>query len=346
MIVHSVNTRNNYDGLRLGAALVVLVFHAWPLAGWGHPPQVAGWRVYTLAVFVFFAVSGQLITRSWDRDSRARAYALKRAARILPALVTVVVITAMLLGPLFSTLTPAEYYMSANTWNYLLNILFVAQYPLPGVFETNPSQAVNGSLWSLGPEVLCYGLVALFGPSWLRRYPRARPLATAALAAAFLGASMAVAQVAGLGWLRITLVAMSVFFAASFVEILSPRRSHVLAFALAATLTFGSMVNLPYAELFVVPCLPYIVRYLGEQSTPGIRAVAAKGDFSYGVYLWGFPFTQMAVSMFPSDPVKIMAIAILCTALAAYLSWNIVERPALSHARKLLSRRLGPRERQ
>ena len=55
---------NNFDAIRLIAAVVVVIGHAWPLTGLPDAPSVATIPIHGLAVFVFFSLSGYLITQS------------------------------------------------------------------------------------------------------------------------------------------------------------------------------------------------------------------------------------------------------------------------------------------
>ena len=54
---------NNFDVLRLVAAVMVLVSHSFALSGQGEP-HLGGLALGTLGVVVFFGISGFLIARS------------------------------------------------------------------------------------------------------------------------------------------------------------------------------------------------------------------------------------------------------------------------------------------
>lgn len=61
---------NNLNLIRMAAALAVLVSHAWPIAlgpGVAEPlSRALGVALGTLAVQVFFAISGFLVARSFE----------------------------------------------------------------------------------------------------------------------------------------------------------------------------------------------------------------------------------------------------------------------------------------
>ena len=62
-----------------------------------------------------------------------------------------------MIGAAATTLPLSAYFAHHGTWQFLLNIAFYLKLYLPGVFtDRRLGGAVNGSLWSLFPEVLCY----------------------------------------------------------------------------------------------------------------------------------------------------------------------------------------------
>ncbi len=91
---------NNFDLLRLLAAWAVLVSHSFAVVGEPEPLHQFGTTLGYVGVLVFFAVSGLLIRRSWEYDPSPRDFWIKRGLRLLPALATVAVLTAFVLGPL------------------------------------------------------------------------------------------------------------------------------------------------------------------------------------------------------------------------------------------------------
>src|SRR6185295_17175323 len=90
-------------------------------------------------------------------------YARNRALRILPALFVVVILSAFVLGPALTTLPLLQYLGDAELRGFLGNIVLLPQTTsLPGVFETPPPKlGVNGSLWTLPYEGLCYALLPI-----------------------------------------------------------------------------------------------------------------------------------------------------------------------------------------
>ena len=148
----SASRDNVFDVLRLAAAMAVLFSHCYPLTGRDEPVLgVTGETLGDIGVSVFFAISGFLVTRSFMLDSRPRAFAAKRALRLLPALIVCVWLLALVLGPLTTTLPLSDYLTTPQTWIYPLRSSLLVTFAghLPGVFGSNPlPDAVDGSLWT------------------------------------------------------------------------------------------------------------------------------------------------------------------------------------------------------
>jgi peptidoglycan/LPS O-acetylase OafA/YrhL len=53
------------------------------------------------------------------------------------------------------------------------------------------------------------------------------------------------------------------------------------------------------------------------------------GDFSYGIYLYGFPVEQYYATIVTNNFLAYLAASIATTAFLAVFSWFLVEKPAL-----------------
>lgn len=159
------------DHVRLVAALAVLISHAWPLAlGRGMPEPLAGLlgsKLGGLAVLVFFFLSGVLISQSAHnamKKNRKLLFVESRVRRIYPGLLVALVITVLIAIATGATPTVPEAVL------YVVRALSLVslEHNLTGAFSNNPyPDAVNGPLWTLFYEVLCYALIA--GVIWLGR---------------------------------------------------------------------------------------------------------------------------------------------------------------------------------
>src|SRR5262249_14567840 len=140
-----------FDALRLGAAVAVLVSHAFDFVGQSpsEPFRVFAGTNISLggtATYVFFLISGFLVTASLMRTRSVGEFALKRAARILPGLIGVVCVTALLIGPALTIRPLAEYFSDPRFTSYFLNAVLITKPSLPGVLGDT---TINGSIWTL-----------------------------------------------------------------------------------------------------------------------------------------------------------------------------------------------------
>ncbi|MEM9262327.1 MAG: acyltransferase [Pseudomonadota bacterium] len=326
---------NNFDAIRLFAAGLVLVSHSFEIAGGGREASpLVRWTGQIsfgeLGVLIFFSVSGFLITLSLQRTPDVRSFLEKRARRLLPALIVNVVVLAFIVGPLMTTMPFAAYLTDAATWRFLANgVLVNIQWSLPGVFENAViPYAVNYPLWSLLFEAICYFLILALG-----RSGGLRPLFVGVL---FVGL-MAVyampelrAQGAWADFLyRLSLVCPS--FAAGALAALCAddiRLDGRFALTAGLILVAGGVVG-GIVPLFSVAGV-YLVLWCGFAQA-GVLAQAGRfGDFSYGLYLWGWPVQQLTEIYAPSSNGFInLAIAAPTTLTLAIISWRYIEAPSL-----------------
>src|SRR5260370_30087885 len=106
---------NNFDALRLIAALSVVFSHAFLIADGSEAREPFVWLTGNqcilglVGVFVFFVISGYLVTESWCRNPAPAGFVLRRTLRIYPGLVVNVLVCALLIGPVVSSLPLAAY---------------------------------------------------------------------------------------------------------------------------------------------------------------------------------------------------------------------------------------------
>jgi peptidoglycan/LPS O-acetylase OafA/YrhL len=327
--------RNNFDALRLLGALLVLVNHSMELTG--HRPFLfAGNAISTLGVKLFFVISGYLVTTSWLRDSHAGRYALRRARRIMPALALVVLAWVFVLGPLFSSVKLHAYAGSPLTLRYLGNLVFHVAYALPGVFTSNPiPNAVNGSLWTLPIEVAMYiavPLLLLTGRWRILAVPAAFAAAAAGSLHLLRGGSTPLVIYGTELWTALLLVP---YFVAGLVvawfrlERFLDWRIGVLV--LVGLNWAGGHLGV-WSEAGLWIALPWATLAVGLRRWPVLNRAGRWGDFSYGLYLWGFPAQQAVIAVGGAAWTGWwnLALAGPVGLGCAVLSWHAVERRALS----------------
>ncbi len=344
----AVPRTNNFDALRLLAATVVVYGHAFPLTKTAQV-VILGNSVESLAVKVFFVISGYLISESWLRDPQINRFLIRRALRIFPALIVVVLLSVLVLGPLATTLSIAGYFGNISVLMYLKNIFLYPVYYLPGVFQSNPYPiAVNGSLWSLPVEFSMY----LLTPLLLLNVGGGRRLRVSAATLAFCAASLYfiyidphASRVVVYGTnLLFALDACPYFLIGACFRIwgwdrrADPQGALLVACILACVPEGGA-----WCEMALLLGLPYIVIGFANAQPARFGAVSRIGDLSYGTYLYGFPVTQMVAKLHPTiGAIDNFLVSLPLTLALAAASWFLVERRLLAMKPRRVSRAAEP----
>ncbi len=317
---------NSFAAIRLIAALSVLAFHSFTLAG-RDAPLIGNGQFAASAVLVFFGVSGFLTMRSWSYEPRVLRFVSKRALRIYPALLVVVALMVFVLGPLVSTLSLSGYASSAQTWHFaLMNAVSLhIELGLPGVFAHNPyPDAVNLSLWTLPGELAAYAAIALAGCVGLLRRPRLAAATLLAVAVLVPGLSNSVVPFAP-AWVQAFMVGAILYVLRDHV----PWNGWLGMVMLAAFLVSASTGT---AQSLAVVAAPYCSIYFAYRFPTLLGSLTRRGDFSYGIYLYAFPIQQLIALWLGRGvtPYDMLAISLPVTCGFGVLSWRLVENRALS----------------
>jgi peptidoglycan/LPS O-acetylase OafA/YrhL len=331
---------NNFDLIRLIAAILVLVSHAFPLSGSSFEPLIYLTRGQAtfgdLAVCIFFFISGFLVTRSLERRRSLIAFAISRIMRLIPGLAVATTLCAIILGPLVTSLSLESYFQSPVFVAYFNNILLEMSYFLPGVFGQNPNTAVNGSLWTLEFEAAMYialpfvFFIALFFGRWIL---------LAGLIIMIYAFQFHMLSPAVNGLATYYYVYMGQYFLAGAIAYFyrdTIRISTILALACLAIVVASAMWG--GFGLARLTAGGYVLLWLAY-GIPKIKdPVTAYGDLSYGVYIYAFPVQQLMVERtgWGRSWDGNIALALPITLVLAALSWKLVEQPSLKARRTLI----------
>lgn len=350
------------DGVRALAALSVLVYHAGIASRFDEGALGVVTSELKLGVAVFFSLTGFLLYRPVAAAHfglrprvRWKHYALRRAARILPAywvaLAVLVVLTTSMAGP------------------YLWRDVLLVQ-----IYGEQPLSHGLGVAWSLAVEAAFYLALPLYALLLARGGPTRGPQAVlrhelgglvalaivALVARVIVGATgdlvLAMSLPAQLDWFLPGLLAAVVVTAQEagatiHVPAFLRRPS---AFAGAAGVAFALAVIGDGRQDLFMPLLPLQTRVAGAllggavlglalgTGRPRSRALARVGLISYGIYLWHLPVLDALVPLAGSPsrggewPVFLALVAsgtVGAVALGA-ASWFAIERPALAWAQR------------
>lgn len=328
-----MSRRNNFDALRLLAAISVIFSHSFFIA---EGTQRSEWLVRLTGnqcilglcgVFVFFAISGFLVTQSFEETGDPLRFLAKRALRIFPGLFVVSLLSALVLAPLVTTLEPSAFFSRPEPYRYVIGntLLDPIVQELPGVmFVNNPvGLEINGSLWTLRYEFMMYLLVMALGLTQLLNIWAC--LALLALGMACVQFPTTLGVLGGWGW-------MLSFFAVG-MALYKLRKTRIFDFriALAAlALLAASIFAGGFILLFsLTGC--YLALWLAlNPRIPPLRA-ARWGDLSYGLYIYGWPAEQFVIWLKGGHAPwwQVFGGGLAIAGALAFASWHLIEGPAL-----------------
>jgi peptidoglycan/LPS O-acetylase OafA/YrhL len=340
---------NNFDFLRVLAALLVILSHSFPLAG--HKAEIfvsiTGFMTFGyLGVIIFFVISGYLITKSWYGNPSTSQFFWNRFLRIVPGLVGVALFTIFLLGPFVTTLPVSDYFQNPATWNYLSIItIFGVIYTLPGVFTTNAfPNAVNGSIWTLPLEFKMYILVFITGFLKLHKRLILMILTLMLIFYFFIDLNFSTffynilywngaSSIQQLGSSPVTHFELSYplfFMIGSLYYLYEKKINYSIKLAVVLLIIWILSFNTPLFSIASFISLPYLVLYMAKTPVYPLNKISKYGDFSYGMYIYAFPVQQTVVH-FISDisVIGLFLISSCLTLILSILSWKLIESKAL-----------------
>ena len=349
--------RPDVEGLRAVAILLVVLFHA-------HVRLLRGGFV---GVDVFFVISGYVITGLLLRERQASqrtsfaAFYARRARRILPAAMLVVVVSlvgsAVISGHDYAVLIASDARWCAV---FLANVHFAHVYP--NYLVPRPQSPVS-QYWSLAIEEQFYLVYPTFfvlcvaGAS-ARRYMRFA-VALVIVAIASLVLSIAWTHSGQLGAYDSTLTRVWELAAGGLVALgakwfgrLSPAMAGAMTWAGMAGILVSAVAystNTTYPGIAVaLPVLSTVLVIAGGTSRPRLGAEAMLGTspfryvgrWSFSWYLWHWPLlvlaAQAAHTMVNGQSTALNLVIVAVALGVAAVTYEFVENP-VRHARRLVA---------
>lgn len=331
---HSISHDNNMMVVRYYLSFCVLIAHTAVLTQLNLPWIQRG----TVDVGCFFAISGFLMFPSFQKRPTWKHYISRRARRILPPYFLIVILCAFSFV-LISDLSWQEYFTNQSFWKYLaanLSFLNFIQPSLPGVFQGSEfyNSAVNGSLWTMKGEWVCY-LSVPFVFKMIKNKPK-------------------------YGGIILFLIVIISILSRYYLSIHEEKTGNIIYGILAkqfgTLLVFfyiGTLVNYYYplflkykwyiivVDFFIIFLSDYIpfYNYILQPIVAGtlviwFSMVGTWGKFlskhdsvSYDIYLFHYPIIQLAIFFgLPKivPPYIVLLIIVAISVSLAFLSWNLI----------------------
>jgi len=331
------SSANSLNALRLAFALIVVISHV-PIVRGMHAIFVGDLEIGGWAVAGFFAISGWLVTQSRLRLSFGN-FLWRRCLRIFPGFWACLIATAFIAAPIAAAAGPGRWRPVAALRYVLFDVTLHVFVPTIGTtLRGVPDPSTwNLSLWTLPYEFACYlGIGLLLTYAVARRRP-------AVIVAVFAVVALVHAALIIDGTNRATTLQIGFRLATFFLAgalLAQCRRIRLTGYGALASLAVLIVVA-AFDDVRIFAALPvaYLCMWLGRVLP--FHSFGRTNDVSYGVYVYAWPIQQLllftAAAKWPAAWFAIISVAI--TLPVAFLSWRLVEHPAL----RLKSARLPSR---
>lgn len=325
----SVNSRpSGFDYMRIILAVSVILAHTTLQTGMEKSFISDLWCLYIVQIVpMFFILSGFLVAGSLERCRSLVSFLGLRIIRIIPALAVEVLLCALILGPIFTTLPLTDYFSNPDFHKYFLNIIGDIHYYLPGVFEGNKSTQVNGQLWTVPWELACYVAISLI--VIIGGYKNKFGLTSVVI----IGYSLELLQylfsnkIESVATGQITLLCFLTGLWFYRYKDKIPYSKKLFILSLFACII---LITIPNCIRFISIPLAYVTVYLGLTNLKRSN-ILLSGDYSYGIYLYGYAIQQAVFSVSPILHIwyfNLLA-SLPIVIFISYLSWHFVELPIL-----------------
>ena len=331
--------KNNFGAIRLLLAILVVEQHACLLCD-GNLHREPWLRLTgtfglgSVAVLGFFLLSGYLITQSWCREPQLGGYLRNRILRIYPGFLVAACFTIYAVGWLGAD-TPGFFHQISQ--KQIIKSLLALQ--IPGRFPSFGGFAVpgllNGSLWTVPAEFACYLMVAAAGCTRLLARRSVWPLLLLiGVAIQTLDARLVASQYLREPYASLAGEFLSVvpYFLAGmcFYQFRDRIRYTPRGAAIAGALVLFCAFNDFMAPAGYAIAGGYLLFALAFAKIPSLRPVGQRTDLSYGIYLYHWPCQRLLLLWLHGlHPAALFLLSLTCAAALAYVSWKLIEAPAL-----------------
>tara|TARA_R110000772_G_scaffold40132_13_gene93998 strand:- start:5249 stop:6325 length:1077 start_codon:yes stop_codon:yes gene_type:complete len=337
--------QNNFDLIRLLAATQVVIIHGVEHLGFRLPFHEITLKVMEAfpGVPIFFLVSGFLITSSYQRSPALRDFFKNRVLRIFPALwlcfgfsLLLVFFSGYAIG---NDIAPQEFLFWAFTQ------LSFLQFYNPEFLRGFGVGAMNGSLWTIPVEMQFYILTPIMMFIFTRKSKIFFVILAISVALNFTHTRV-IPDIEGLPqYVKILGVSflpwIYMFMLGALCNIYWDKISPFLVGKFKIwMLSYGVIILISH---FVdigarnnVILLPWVLVIGGlvlsaTFTKPALAdSLLNRNDISYGVYIYHMPVFNYFIERQLFAESNWAWLAIIFVFIVSYLSWRLVERPALS----------------
>lgn len=335
-VTHSTAAReNNFNFLRLFFALLVILSHSTLLLDGNEDRELltrlVGFTSFgQMAVEGFFLLSGYLIVQSWMQSPDMWSFLKKRILRIYPGFIMAALLCAFVVGPLGAD--PRQYFEKFWYGGFFRSVALLRIPVVPEVFQGRPFPIINGSVWTIAFEFICYIGVLAYGSLGFFRHKAMWLFLTIAVYATILLYTFSFPPLKflhSISWAEPLLRLPAFFLIGGCFFLYRGRIRYKSAIALAsaaAILFFVAVLKIHY--LIFALAGAYLLFYLAFLPIGFLKGYSNLPDVSYGTYLYGWPVQKLLLWYFPiTSPWLLFFLAVALSLLLGAASWYAVEKP-------------------
>lgn len=336
---NNANTLNNFDIIRLFAALEVAISHTASHLNIELPAifQILG---YFPGVPIFFFISGYLIYQSYSniQEAKIKVFFTNRFLRLYPALFFCFFITVVSLY-LSGYLKTQDYTLKDFVvWTFTSLTFF--QFYNPDFLRAYGVGAINGSLWTISVELQFYILTPMLFVLY-QKYKKVS-IATALI---LILANLANTYLNDRSSIAIKLIGVSfapwfyMFMTGAYISINQKIQKNILSvnayiylilyvasYFIAAKYNLGTGNGINVASYILLCFLIFKLAYTQPNLS---RKLLGGNDISYSIYIYHMPIVNLMLFYGIQATSSSFVIAILATVSIAIISWYFIEKPSL-----------------
>lgn len=325
---------NSFNLVRLFFATLVIFTHSYAIYD-GHPYRDILYRLTgslslgDVAVDGFFIVSGFLIAGSYLQSRSPWHYFQKRVLRIYPAYLVCYLICITLVAWFSGAAAP-----DASSIPVIVAKAFLLAPPTLGTeFPGLAFSFLNGSAWTIAFEFRCYVILAVFGMiGLLERRSLVLAIFGLLLVLDFITIEYSPPGYVLVGDTENGIRFMALFLAGVLHQLYRDRIVYsARGAALCLVAAVACMFWAPIAEIGLCLFGAYVILWFALHGPLNRVGGLLKSDISYGLYLYGWPIQSLIIYYATGiSPTAVTFVALPLAALCGWISWQLIEKPALS----------------
>ncbi|MFW5432053.1 MAG: acyltransferase family protein [Methylophilaceae bacterium] len=328
---------NNIGFLRLLFAYFVILSHS---------PQMIDGNAYREIIFMitktvdlgelalqgFFLISGYLICQSYENSRSFFSWLIKRILRIYPAFIVVWCVCVFVVAPLAGGWQILSEISNPEWFRMVIKVFALSVPHVNDLFLTTNVDTLNGSLWTIRYEFLCYLIIPLIAFINLSK----KNVLLALLVTVIFNFSTKLFGVDPgfdfpfpfsshtFSWFAIAFIAGMCFYKFRESIIWNHKISITCLILLITCLQFSTVAALGFSIFGGYLLFNFAFNFKNAFT----QKVGQKYDISYGVYIYAWPIQTLIIQSNPAiNPWVLSITTIVLVSILGLVSWVIIEKP-------------------